>query len=237
VSVGAGDGGGVPVAVQTRFDRFPATIKGALVLRGADRDPHTVRLLVAEVARVPDGPAKAIPIGDVVVDVAPARDLFLPFEAAISDLEPGWYAVRSEILVDGGPTFVNHGRPFSVPWPRSEVRTGTVQVNEIVRAGERSFRVERLELKGDRTAVVWREEPAKGSAAQAGAPRGSVHILLRAGDRPLPEVPADPSRDAAAPGAERRSTAYPVPKTVGSIRVVVKAVPGGVSDPIEVTLD
>ena len=131
---------------------------------------------------------------------------------------------------------MNQGRPFSVPWPRSEVRTGTVQVNEIVRAGRRCFRVERLELKGDRTAVVWREEPAEGTEAEANPQQGSVHVLLRAGDRPLPAVPPDPGNEAG-PGAERRSTAYPVPKSAGNIRVVIKAVPGGLSDPIEVSLD
>ena len=223
---------GLPVSVHTRFDRFPATIKGALVLRGADPNPHRVQLLSADIARVPSGPTKPIPMGDLIVDVAPARDLFLPFEVAISDLDPGWYAVRSEILVDGGASFVNSGRAFSIPWPRGEVRTGTLQVQKLLKAGERSFRVERIELRTDRTAVVWREEPLK-SREQAEMVEPAT-LVVRADGEGLPEVP-EPDGAEARPGSERRSTAYPVPKSVGSIGVVVRA-DGAESPTIEVAL-
>src|SRR2546427_30058 len=51
-----GDANVGAVSVRTRFDRFPATVKGAFVVRGEDRDPHQVEVRVggvkARVARV-----------------------------------------------------------------------------------------------------------------------------------------------------------------------------------------
>src|SRR5206468_7130740 len=82
----------VPVQVVTRFERFPASIKGAFVLRGGDGNPHSVRFQWAAVARVPKGPTRSIPLEDRLIDVAPGRDLFVPFEAPATDLDPGWYA-------------------------------------------------------------------------------------------------------------------------------------------------
>ena len=53
-------GEGPPIALRTRFERFPASIKGAFVLQGADGNPHTVRLESARIARIPGGTSKAI---------------------------------------------------------------------------------------------------------------------------------------------------------------------------------
>jgi hypothetical protein len=64
-------------------ERFPATIKGAFVLRSADPDPHAAKVLRAEVVRIPTGPTKPVPMTDTQVEVAPRRDLFLPFEVTI----------------------------------------------------------------------------------------------------------------------------------------------------------
>src|SRR5438034_10410724 len=82
-----------PIRVQTRFERFPASIKGAFVMAGADGNPHAVKIERAEVVRVPDGPSKPVPVEERAMDVAPARDLFVPFEVGVTDLEPGWHRV------------------------------------------------------------------------------------------------------------------------------------------------
>jgi hypothetical protein len=101
---GAERAGPRPVGVRTRFERFPATLKGAFVLRGEDGDPHVVVLEGASLARLPSGRAVPVPTEPLQVDVAPARDLFVPFEAPVSELSPGWYEIRSTIRVDGGRT-------------------------------------------------------------------------------------------------------------------------------------
>src|SRR5713226_4531239 len=103
-----------PVSVLTRFERFPATIKGAFVLRSADPDPHAARIVRAEIVRIPAGGAKPFSFSDAQVDVAPGLDLYVPFEATIADLAPSWYVVRSEVRVDGGRTWEHASRPFAV---------------------------------------------------------------------------------------------------------------------------
>ena len=159
------------ILVQTRYDRFPATVKGAFVLRGGDANPHLVRVVRAGIDAVPEGAAKEIPMGHIDVDVAPGRDLFVPFEAGIADLDPGWYVIAAEMEVDGDAIERSAGRPFSVPWPRGEVRTGSVPVGESVRLGDASLRVDRAELKSDRVILVWgQEEPAA-----AGGGHGHMH--------------------------------------------------------------
>src|SRR4029079_17485992 len=84
----------LPIDVRTRYDRFPATIKGTFVLRGADGMPHRVLFESAALERMPTGSARPRGAGASIVDVPPGRDLFVPFEVSIVDLEPSWYAVR-----------------------------------------------------------------------------------------------------------------------------------------------
>src|SRR5438876_12263452 len=79
------------ILVQTRYDRFPATVKGAFVLRGGDANPHLVRVVRAGIDAVPEGAAKEIPMGHIDVDVASGRDLFVPFAGGIDELDAGWF--------------------------------------------------------------------------------------------------------------------------------------------------
>ena len=111
------DGPPGPVLLRTVFERFPVTIKGAFVLRGSDPNPHQVRFERAVVARIPSGPLKDVPLDRVPLEVAPHRDLFLPFEAAIVDLDPGWYVVRSEVSIDGAVRQEQDSPPFAIHWP------------------------------------------------------------------------------------------------------------------------
>jgi len=62
------------ISVRTRFERFPATIKGAFVLQGADGDPHLVSVEGAVVARIPSGRTVEVPVEPAQIHVAPARD-------------------------------------------------------------------------------------------------------------------------------------------------------------------
>jgi len=216
-----------PVLVQTRYDRFPATVKGAFVLRGGDANPHLARLLRAGIDLVPEGQVKEIPMGDVRVDVAPAKDLYVPFEVSITDLSPGWFVIASDIQIDGGDVLRAASRPFSVPWPRGEVRTGSTPVDATTSVGGRTVRVERIELKTDRTVVVWREEEAD--------PEGEADIRaeVTAGGGALAAVP-DPSEGSRL--GERKSIFYPASRDVSLLALSFALDSGERSEPVEAHL-
>ncbi len=52
------------------------------MLRGADRDPHQVRIDAARVREISGRSAAPIGLEPVTLDVAPNLDLFVPFEFA-----------------------------------------------------------------------------------------------------------------------------------------------------------
>jgi hypothetical protein len=212
-----------------RYERFPATVKGAFVLRGADGDPHTVRLEEATIGRIPGGPAVPVPMGDVVVDVAPARDLFVPFEAVLADLEPGWYEVGCRILVDGTGRWVFTGRPFSVAWPRGETRRGMVRLDRRVRIGKHAVHLDRVEMVADATVVVWSTEGEEGAA---------VPVLdLAADGNPVDALPpgAPPTLHRGSAAHGHRTAFYPVPRGTGKLGLTVRS--GDESHPVTARLD
>ncbi|CAN5187645.1 hypothetical protein BH20ACT24_BH20ACT24_09720 [soil metagenome] len=237
-----------PVSLRTRFERFPATIKGAFVLQGADGNPHAIELRSVRVARVPVGPERPVPSPVVAVNVAPGRDLFVPFEASIADLSPGWYEVRSSIQVDGARSYEYGSRAFSVPWPRADVRRGTIRVGALLRVGDRGFRVERVELGRDAATVVWRpqETPEVREAAAPAAAGGNEHAfppepeacaVLVADGEALESLPAAGPEASARPSRpERRSVAYPVPSSAASLSVLMRLPSGESSDPAAIDL-
>jgi hypothetical protein len=203
--------------VVTRFERFPASIKGAFVLRGGDGNPHSVRFLSAVVARVPKGPTRSIPLEDRLIDVAPARDLFVPFEAPVTDLEPSWYAIASSIQVDGGRSWENRGRPFTMPWARNDVRRASMAVGQEVKVGSVPVWVDRVELTPDAAVVSWRLL-GDGNTLETLPPEAKVRV-------PEPRSVA-----------ERRTITYPVLRGATSLSVVVTGPGGARSAPIDLPL-
>jgi hypothetical protein len=121
-----------PISVRARFERFPATVKGAFIFRGEDANPHQVVVGSARVAALGPGGSGPVPMAPVTLDVVPHRDVFVPFELPLSDLEPGWYTLVCDVDVDGSPATYDGGRRFSVPWPRATVRRGAVKVGREV---------------------------------------------------------------------------------------------------------
>ena len=94
---------GRPVSVGVVFDRFPASVRGAVVVRGADRNPHQVRLLRVVVVDHAD-PARevhVVPMDDTDVNIPPHGEVVIPFDIPFSSLEPGAYSVAAEVLIDG----------------------------------------------------------------------------------------------------------------------------------------
>ncbi len=219
--------GRAPVELRTRFDRFPATIKGALVLRGADGDPHGVRLASAAVARIPSGSVRPIRLGDIRVDVAPARDLFVPFEASVADLEPSWYVVRTEIEVDTMGTWTSDSSAFVVAWPRGAMRTGAVALaGRVTAGGAGEVALDRLELRADRATLTW-----TGSGEVPGDRSRPLLLVDGVAHEELPEDLGERRPVRAEPGG--RAVFYPVPRDAARLTV---ALAGADADPVEVPL-
>jgi len=224
---------GLPVEVVTRFDQFPASMKGAFVMRGADGNPHAVELQSVTVERIPTGPANALSIGEVQVNVAPNRDLYVPFEVNIADLPPGWYVIRSSVRVDAGGTWAFASRGFVVPWPKELVRRGTVRAGSRVRAGDAQVEIESVEMRADCSVVTYAlsEEttpPASGLAM-------SVRLLADGTDvEPLPPEARPPGTKLEA-GGRTRTTFYPVPRQTDVLSVLVRS-GSAWSEPLELEL-
>ncbi len=174
-----------PVTVGVVFDTFPASVRGAVVVRGQDPEPHQIRLSGASVveAHALARPVRSITVDEAVVDVAPHGEVLIPFDVPFAELRPGWYCVSALVVVDGshriqGPE--GGGKRFVVPWPQEEVRRADLRPN--LKVG--SAVIERIECRADRTAVRWRPPSDAGEA----------DLRVSAGSRRLPvvEVSDDP---------------------------------------------
>jgi hypothetical protein len=188
-----------PVSVGTVFDRFPASVRGAVVVRAQDREPHQIRLLAVRVAQAHD-PAKDVHragVEEATVDVAPHKEILIPFDVPFADLGPGWFCVVADIEVDGslrmtGPE--GGGKRFGVPWPAEEVRRLDLKPN--LKVGKAV--VERIQSRPDRTEIRWRP-PAKEPDAE---------LRVSAGSRRLPAVEATDDQRSGA----RVTVTHPVPR-------------------------
>jgi hypothetical protein len=139
------------VSIRAHYERSPATVKGAFVLRGADGAPHQVRLVSARAAECSGHGERPAEFEPVVLDVAPTLDLFVPFEVGVMDLSPGWYQLECDVVIDGTPATVRPGDRFAVPWPRSSVRRGSARIGE--RAGDVTLR--QLECVADSIRIAY----------------------------------------------------------------------------------
>jgi hypothetical protein len=199
---------GEPVSVGVVFERFPASVRGAVVVRGTDPDPHQISLTSADVVelRSPNRPARPVALEPVTVELAPRDEVLLPFDIPFAGLEPGWYGVVAEVVVDGqrrvrGPS-ASDGKRFLVAWPGQLVRKGTVVVNSTIPVpGTAGAVVDRLECRADRAVVRWHHEPSDDPAFRQ---FGELRVL--ADGKPLPLIESSYQ-----PAAGTRSTVvYPV---------------------------
>jgi hypothetical protein len=199
---------GSAIAVDVVFERFPASIRGAVVVRGRDPEPHQIRLeeLAVVEAHRPGRLAHEVPTGTVTVDVVPRGEVLVPFDVAFSELQPGWYSVAARVVVDGQREVQGPDEPsnFLVPWPPEDVRKGIVDAGLTIRVpGSSGAVVERVDCKPDRAVVRWHHAPSP----DPGMPEfGELRVL--AGSRRLPAL--DSSHDPAT-GA-RTTVVHPVLK-------------------------
>jgi hypothetical protein len=166
------------ISVRARFERFPATVKGAFILRGEDANPHQVAFRSARIVTVGGREQRPFDMPENILDVAPRQDVFVPFELAVSDLEPGWYGLECELEVDGVPGSFDGGRRFAVPWPRATVRRGQVKVDKKVKLGDGSVLVvDQVECGGDSIKVLFALQPPGSVTAQLSADGARLEVL------------------------------------------------------------
>ena len=211
-----------PLSVRARFERFPATVKGAFILRGEDRDPHQVVFHGARAVAVAGGGTRPVPVLATTLDVAPHRDVFVPFEVLVADLEPGWYGFECDLEIDGILSTCPGGRRFAVPWPRSTVRRGQVRIDTSVRLGERAtVRVEHVDCGGDSVRLSLSVDPP-----------GPLTVRLLADGAVLEELEADVDETS----GRARVVAYPLLRTHGVLRIELKGRGRGADGALDVPL-
>jgi hypothetical protein len=150
------------VAIRAHFEKFPATVKGAFVLRSADRDPHQVVIRGARVVELSQADSQPIELQEATLDVAPKLDFFVPFEFPVTELGAGWYALETDVEIDGVQQVVRPERRFSMAWPRATVRRGSVPVGEKVEIeGGPTVLVDHVECAGDSMTVHAAAQPAE----------------------------------------------------------------------------
>jgi hypothetical protein len=195
-----------PVTVGTVFDRFPASVRGAVVVRAEDREPHQIRLVAVRVVHAHDLSKEVHRAGieEATVDVAPHKEVLIPFDVPFAEVGPGWFCVVAEVDVDGGLRITGPeggGKRFSVPWQPEEVRKADLKPN--LKLG--GAVIERIQSKPDRTEVRWR--PPKG--------KEGAELRLSAGTQRLPVV--EVTNDTRT--GLRTTVAHPVPKRTEQITV------------------
>lgn len=202
------------VAIRAHYERFPATIKGAFVLRGEGRDPHQVRIEQARIAEVAGRGSHAIGVEPVTLEVAPRLDLFVPFEFSVAELGSGWYQLECDVLVDGVADQVKPGDRFPVAWPRASVRRGPVPVRSTVETASGTVEVDQIDCASDSIAISF-----------TASAKPTVKLVADGATLPVLETGFDGD------AGRGRIVAYPLAKTVGALSIRLKG-----ADPVEVSL-
>jgi hypothetical protein len=209
------------ISVRARFERFPATVKGAFILRGEDADPHQVVFASANVVGIGLDVSHPMPMPPATLDVAPHRDLFVPFETAVADLDPGWYTLTCDLEVDGIAETYDGGRRFSVAWPRATVRRGQVRVDRGVALGDAKVLVEQIDCGGDSIKVHLRVDPPRPVTVRLTADGDRLEVL----ESEMDEVTG-----------RARITAYPLLRVHDTLRIELRGKARGEQAALDVVL-
>lgn len=183
-------------------------------MRGADGNPHQVRLDDARAVELAGHGVVSMGVQPATLEVAPNRDLFVPFEFPVVELASGWYAIECEVAIDGTPETVRPGSRFAVPWPRGATRRDQVRVGTSVVVGGEKVRFDELDCHADSVELRYEGADATMTLSADGA------------RMPVLETSFD------AETGSGSVTAYPLLKTHRVLTIAVK----GAGDPIEVPL-
>jgi len=209
------------ISLRARFERFPATVKGAFVVRGEDTVPHQIVFHEARVVRVPGPGARPIPLDAVTVDVPPHRDVFVPFEFPIADLEAAWYGLEAEVDVDGGHRTLDGGRRFCVPWPRSEIRAVSVRIDRNVKVDDATVTLERCQSGTEGLQLRYSVQPPVEPSFRIFADGAKLDLV----EQELEQA-----------SGRGRARAYPVLRSHTTLRIEVAASPRGAAESVELDL-
>jgi len=183
-------------------------------MRGADGNPHQVRFDDARAVELAGHGSVPMGVQPTTLEVAPNRDLFVPFEFPVTELASGWYAIECEVAIDAVPETVRPGARFAVPWPRGSTRRDQVRVGKSVVVDGEKVRLDQLECRTD--SVELRYEGAEAA------------ITLAADDARIPVLDTTFDRETGSGSV----TAYPLLKSQRVLTIVVK----GAGEPIDVSL-
>jgi hypothetical protein len=183
-------------------------------MRGADGNPHQVRLEDARAVELAGHGSVSMGVQPSTLEVAPNRDLFVPFEFPVAELSSGWYAIECEVAIDAQPETMRPGARFAVPWPRGATRRDQVRVGKSVEVGGEKVLLDQLECRTDTIAL--RYEGAEAA------------ITLNADGAKVPVLETTFDTETGAGSV----TAYPLLKTQHVLTIGVK----GAGEPVEVPL-
>jgi hypothetical protein len=182
-------------------------------MRGADGNPHQIRLDDARAVELAGHGAVSLGMPQATLEVAPNRDLFVPFEFPVLELAPGWYAIECDVAIDAVPETVRPGARFAVPWPRGSTRRDQVRVAKSVLVDGEKLRLDELECRSD--SVELRFEGTE------------TPMTLSADGVRLPVLDTSFDTESGAGSV----VAYPVMKTQSVVTISIKG-----ADPVEVAL-
>jgi hypothetical protein len=183
-------------------------------MRGADGNPHQIRLDDARAVELSGHGSVSMGVQPSTLEVAPNRDLFVPFEFPIAELASGWYGVECQVAIDGSPGMVRPDARFVVPWSRGATRRDQVVIGKSVPVGGEKVRLDQLVCHVDTSELRYEGTEATITLATDGT-----------------RVPTLETTFDAETGSGS-VTAYPLLKVDHVLTISIK----GAADPIEVLL-
>jgi hypothetical protein len=182
-------------------------------MRGADGNPHQIRLDDARAVELAGHGSVSLGMPHATLEVAPNRDLFVPFEFPVLELAPGWYAIECDVAIDAVPETVRPGARFAVPWPRGSTRRDQVRVAKSLVVDGEKLRLDDLECRSDSVELRF-----EGTQTAMTLSADGVHL-------PVLDTSFDTESGAGS------VVAYPVMKTQSMVTISIKG-----ADPVEVAL-
>jgi hypothetical protein len=183
-------------------------------MRGADGNPHQIRLDDARAVELSGHGSISMGVQPATLEVAPNRDLFVPFEFPVAELASGWYGVECQVAIDGSPGTVRPDARFVVPWSRGATRRDQVVVGRSVPVGGEKVRLDQLVCHVDTSELRY-----EGTEAT---------ITLAADGSRVPTLETTFDAETGSGSV----TAYPLLKVDHVLTISIK----GAADPIEVLL-